>query len=337
MNLCRVVFSSLLITSHFAVSADNHGVYYNELKAFKKDAATKEIFDKDAHPGLAMIQRDVTTYKNLTAFQRFVRGAFLGLDVIVITPETLPKLYEYVDGICKKANIATPTVFVTRHDGFFNAAAQKLLMSSGGIVIGQKLMHDLSDEALEGVIAHEIGHIKHNHVNKTLALVALSLALSFQLCKSLDLESVMISSLDTPLERFSKIGGLVAKQYAVLTGCLLLPSFIINKRFEKEADEFACKENDKGEGIVEFFELILQKDELREEEFTAIYELLQQNKSQLSFSDYYFDLIIRYYAAKAGHIYGKAYKYIYYNTFWGAHPSPEARIAAAQQYLQQEA
>lgn len=318
------------------VSAGNHGVYYSELKAYKKAPATKEMFDEYAHSGLARIQSDITIYKNLTSFQRFVRSGFLGLDVILVTPDTLPKLYEYVDGICKKADIATPTIFVTRHDGFFNAFAQKLFASTGGIIIGQKLMHEVSDEALEAIVAHEIGHIKHNHVNKILGLMAMSYLLYRLLCKALDLESVRVYSSETEAEKFLKLGGLIAKKVAVLQGCLLLPPLVINKQFEKEADAFAC-DNGKSEGIVEFFEFILGKEQLREEEFVAIHNLLQQNKVDLTFSDYYFDLMPRYYLEKFGHNIDKARRYIYHNTFLGAHPSPEARIAAAQKYLQQEA
>jgi Zn-dependent protease with chaperone function len=300
-------------------SAGNHGVYYSELKAYKKAPASKEMFDEWAHSGLAKIQRDITTHKNLTFFQRFIRSAFLGLDVILVTPETLPKLYEYVDGICQKANIATPTIFVTRHDGFFNAAAQKLFVSTGGIIVGQQLMHEVSDEALEAIVAHEIGHIKHNHVNKMMALQLVDWMVYFALVKLLSENGRISESRDL---------------FAWIASSFTSP-LIINKRFEKEADAFAC-DNGKAKGIVEFFELMLEKEQLREEEFVAIAELLQKNRSDLSlWSNMTFGL--RYSMAKFGHNFGKAFKYIYHNTFLGAHPSPEARIAAAQKYLQQEA
>jgi Zn-dependent protease with chaperone function len=316
MNMRSVMLSGLLITSHFMGFAGNHGVYYAELEAYKQSPEAKQMFDEDAHLVLATIQRDIAIYKNLTSFQRFVRSAFLGLDVVIVTPDTLPTLYGYVDGICKKAEIVTPTVFVTRHDGFFNAAAQKLLMSSGAIVIGQKLIHDLSDDAIEAIVAHELGHIKHNHVNKIIALQFVDWAVYFALIKL--------------LSENGKISG--PKSYFAWIASSLVSPAIINKRFEKEADAFAC-DNGKSKGIVEFFELILKKEELREEEFVAIYQLLQENKANLTFSDYYFDLIIRYYMAKGGHNIGKAFKYVYHNTILGAHPSPEVRIAAAQQYL----
>lgn len=317
MNLSKVLLSGLLITSSLSASTNNHGVYYNELKALKKAAATKEMFDEDAHSGLATIQRDIITYKNLTFFQRFVRSTFLCLDVVIVTPETMPKLYGYVDDICQKANITTPTVFITRKDGFFNAFAQKILMSSGAILIGQKLM--LSDGALEGVIAHEIGHVKHNHVNKMIALGLVDWVVYFALVKLLSENSKISDS---------------RALFAWYVSSLVSPA-IINKRFEKEADAFAC-DNGKSEGIIQFFELILEKEALREEEFVAISELLQQNRSDLSLWNN-MTLGLRYYMAKFGHNFGKAYKYVYYNTFLGAHPSPEARIEAAKKYLQQEA
>lgn len=318
---------SLLLSGLFAINCviiatdSPHGRYYAELEALKKASETQLMFNEDAHQGLAEIQRDITTYKNLTSFQRFVRSIFLALDVVMITPETMPLLYSYIDGICKKADIATPSIFVTRKDGFFNAFAQKLLMSTGGIVIGQKLMQELSDDALEAVVAHEIGHITHNHINKLLGL-------------SLIENSIFIGMMIKIMQDFDRDDNkfkLYAQLYAAYFITSLISPLIINKRFEKEADQFACA-NGKAQGIIEFFELMLKKDQLREEEFTIIYQLLQQNKANLAASDYY-ELIARYYLARAGHLFIDFYKTVYHGTFIGAHPSPQARIAAAKKYL----
>jgi Zn-dependent protease with chaperone function len=342
------VFVSAMITALQVVSlvaevSTHHGIYYQELKALKTVPVTKLMFDEDAHQGLATIQRDIITYKNLTGFQRFVRDAFLALDVVMVTPETMPLLYTYVDNICKKAAIATPSVFITRQDGFFNAFAQKLLMSTGGIVIGQKLMQELSDDGLEAVIAHEIGHIKYNHANKLLSLWVMEKAIQVALCVAIAKHISMNKVKQVPMltqdgqeviqqviaPDFLKIYGLIS-----LTGNFtsLISAIIVNKRFEKEADQFACEANGKAKGIIEFFELILKKDQLREEEFATIYQLLEQNKTDLVPFDYY-SLIARYYLARAGQSCVNAYKTIYHETFIGAHPSPQARIAAAKEYL----
>ena len=49
MKFCRVLLSGLLITSSFiSFAASDYGVYYTELKAFKKAPSTKEVFDEDA-------------------------------------------------------------------------------------------------------------------------------------------------------------------------------------------------------------------------------------------------------------------------------------------------
>lgn len=343
MNLSRVLLSGLLIASHFSSFAGNHGVYYSELKAFKKAAATKEMFDKDAHQGLSKIQRDITTFKNLGFFQRFVRSLFLMFDVVVVTPETMPKLYEYVDGICQKAEIETPTIFVTRKNWLFNAMAQKLLMSSGAIIIGQKLMHDLSDNALEAIVAHEIGHIKYNHVNKMIALHIGRDICYAALCSMLHLNRITFVKDENGLfiipsqtELQSQIKSMNIKRILLDVSLYLALWLMMDKRFEKEADEFACKDNGKAAGLIEAFEFMLKKEQLREEEFVVVYELLQNNSADLSLLDN-MSLRLRYYVAKGGHLYGKALEYIAHHTPLGSHPSHEARIAAAQQYLQQEA
>jgi Zn-dependent protease with chaperone function len=351
VKVSKVFLSGLFIASSFVSATSNHGVYYSELKAFKKAAATKEMFDEDAHPELARIQRDTLICSNLTFIQRFVRSGLFELDLVLVTPHTLPKLYEYVDGVCKKAHIVTPTIFITRDKyGFFNAFAEKLLMSTGAIVIGQKLMRETSDNALEAVLAHEVGHIKYNHGNKKLALGLGSLLLYLILFKLLldkdftkikqqinDIFSNHRVTSEDVVELMRKVQTFQVKRKLLSFGISLVPAFIINKRFEKEADEFACKDNGKSKGLIEFCELILQKEELREEEFATIYKLLQDNKADLSFISYYFNLIIRYYSSRIGHLYNNIREYVYHHTFLGAYPSPEARIEAAKKYLQQEA
>lgn len=327
MNFFPVFLSSIIVLTQSVVisaeSTDHHGVYYNELEVLKKTPATKMMFDRDAHQGLAEIQRDILTYKNLTYFQRLVRSFFLDLDVVIVIPETMPLLYAYVDGICKKADIATPVIFITRNDGFFNAFAQKLFVSTGAIVLGQKLINDLSDDAIEAIVAHEIGHIKHNHNNKLLGLAALDLGIFL----------AILAKLQNDLIQDGNRVSYFAKLYVAYNAVSLISALIVNKRFEKEADQFAYEANGKGQGLIEFFELILKKDQLREEEFAPLYELLQKNRSNLSTVDYY-ELVARYYLARASQCFVDGYKKIYYETFIGAHPSPQARITAIKKYLE---
>lgn len=337
MKFARILLVGLLVVSHAVSSTSNHGAYYGELKAFKKSPSTKELFDKDAHPELIAIQRDIATYKVLTPMQRLAQFILLSFDVVVVTPDSFPLLYACVDTICQKGNVIMPVVFVTRKKGFLNAFALKLLKSNGGIVIGQDLLSKVSDESLEAIIAHEIGHIKHNHNNKLLVLnLSLSVAVGVisQYLKPglLSVPSRPIQFSDVEICRFVReLVTLDLKLDVMFFISSVIAAFIINKQYEKEADEFTCKTVGKSAGLIELFEYYLKKEQLREDEFIATYDILQQNKAVLP-NDYN-ELAMRYYLAKAGHVIEKAYKYIYHNTFLGAHPSHEARITAAKKYL----
>ncbi len=322
------IFQSALLTvcaysSLFASTTPN--IYVEELNAFKNSPDYKLIFDEDANTALRIIERDIVNCKNLSWLQRYIRSAFLSLDAIVVTPKTMPQLYSYVESICKESGIKTPTVFLTTEKGFFNAAAQKLLMSSGAIIVGQKLLLEISTKELEAVVAHEIGHIKHNHANKTIAMnyVALMSTLA-------GLYYIINKQTNDPVK------SMIASGYFGFPIALTAVSFFINKRFEKEADEFAYKFMNKGEGLIKFFEHLQEKVATEDANFDRTRAKLTTNQLELSMYSYA-GLSTSYYLAKLGHNIGKAYSWIYHNTPLGAHPSLEARIKAAQDYIDSQA
>jgi Zn-dependent protease with chaperone function len=319
MNVPAILFLQrqrylLYLASLFFMSSalNAHDLYYQEFKAFTAMPDYKIIFDKDAHQGMSGIQQDIENCKALSPFQRLVRSIFFTLDVVVITPETMPLLYSYVDTMCKKHALKTPTIFITRKKNIFNAMAQKLLISSGAIVIGQKLLKELSDQELEAVVAHEIGHIRYNHVNKGIAICIASHYACIKLLQH------MMPDSGHPMLSF-------------ISGSLLA-SLIINKRFEKEADKFAYKEMGKGAGLIGFFECIQEKTCQREQDFISTCACLEHSKQRIYFIDY-LKLKGYYYWEKLGQSLLDGYKWIYYNTFYGPHPSPEARIETIKEYL----
>lgn len=329
---------SVVFSSHLMGVSGGHGVYYQELKGLKVNQQTKVMFDKDANQALSMIQRDMITIKELSWFQRFVRSGLLELDVVVVTEEIMPKLYGYVKDVCKHGHMSMPVIFITRKEGFFNAFALKLLMSTGSIVIGQKLLKESSDQELEAIIAHEIGHIKCNHSNTLLALGAANLTaiglLMLYFYQEGDILAVnTIDQQGNPVQYYNCYR-LLLKLYGISSLVSTISAFLVNKRFEKEADLFACQFG-KSQGIIDFFELMKQKEQERDDEFVITDDILQKNKDDFSFNDYGM-FLIRYYLAKIGHECGKFVKYIYHETPLGAHPSHQARIDAAKKYLAQQ-
>lgn len=294
--------------------------YKDELLAFKKSEKYKAVFDKEIDVTLHTIYRDVENFKHLPSLQRFFLSIFLSLDVIMVTPHSMPRLYAYVQDLCERHAIAMPPIFITIQKNIFNAFALKLLATTGGVLIGQKLLLEATDEELEGVIAHELGHIKHNHTNKSLALY-FAVATIATLVQAYYLPHKIKDS-------FQKI---VFKEYLSLLAVGLITSIIINKRFEREADEFACKDQHAA-GLIQFFKHLLQKEKVREASFIDTYEHIQKNSNALSSHDHR-SLLIRYYIARGQDYLLKGYKWLYHNTPLGAHPSHEERIVAAQRYL----
>ena len=73
MKFFPVFLSGIIILSQSvalaAEVADNHGIYYVELEAFKKAPETKMIFDEDAHSGLSNL---LITIACLGAFQNIM-------------------------------------------------------------------------------------------------------------------------------------------------------------------------------------------------------------------------------------------------------------------------
>lgn len=359
MNMRSVILFGLSIASY--VSADNHGVYSSEFKAFKTapenqlllnqersggshtnqcniDAYRSLVFEDDQSSeffttmnlmrqdfALGAIQREIVMAKELSLMGFLLQTGLSGhnSDLIIVTSENMPALYNYVDSISKKSNIATPVVFVSLKKDFFKSFSRKVLMFTGSIVIGQELLQNLSDEELEAVVAQEIGHIKYNHSNKSFLLQAAALG-SFMYfvvnkmsskAKNLDLSTVNLQSVGA---------NLLCNELVKIFVVPALVSLLVSKRFAQQVDLFAS-EVGKSNGLINFYERLQTRDQLRVEEFDAISDSLQKNAAEMPML-LYAGFCIFYYMAKT-----EDYVAGIYNKF--AYPSHQERIAAAQQYL----
>jgi heat shock protein HtpX len=78
----------------------------------------------------------------------------------VVTPEQAPELYAMVDRLRQRAGLPMPTVAVAPHDQP-NAFATGRNPEHSVVCVTEGLMRLVSAEELEGVIAHELAHIKN--------------------------------------------------------------------------------------------------------------------------------------------------------------------------------
>jgi heat shock protein HtpX len=78
----------------------------------------------------------------------------------VVTPRDAPELYEMVDRLRQRAGLPMPTVAIAPHDQP-NAFATGRNPEHSVVCVTEGLMQIVTRDELEGVIAHELGHIKN--------------------------------------------------------------------------------------------------------------------------------------------------------------------------------
>lgn len=78
----------------------------------------------------------------------------------VITPQDAPELYSMVDRLRQRAGLPMPTVAIAPHEQP-NAFATGRNPEHSVVCVTEGILRVVSREELEGVIAHELGHIKN--------------------------------------------------------------------------------------------------------------------------------------------------------------------------------
>jgi Zn-dependent protease with chaperone function len=277
-------------------------------------------------PSLKNIQANIVTAQYSGFLEQLTQSMF-GLMIsgmITITPERMPQLYMYIDDICKAQSIKTPTIIITKSKRHFNASACKLLSFAGFVCIGQQLILELSDKALEAVVAHELGHIKNNHNNKKV-LIGLMIPVAYCIYKCItkpafsdDLIEESIINYEYYSEHFK-----FARKW-LIPASFFVTNALFSRSMERQADEFAYKTLDQGDGLIEFLEKHIEKETLDNQNFVDTYSMLQIHRKSLSFMSY-LDLALSFWATK---LYGQI------DRIWGwiRYPCDEARIAAIREY-----
>ncbi|TVR63533.1 MAG: protease HtpX [Gemmatimonadales bacterium] len=81
----------------------------------------------------------------------------------VVSREDAPDLYEMVDRLRQQANLPMPTVAIAPQEQP-NAFATGRNAKNGVVCVTAGLLRLMNRQELEGVIAHELAHIKHRHM-----------------------------------------------------------------------------------------------------------------------------------------------------------------------------
>lgn len=80
-----------------------------------------------------------------------------------VTREQLPRAYQIVERLTQKVGITMPKIYVIPTDSP-NAFATGRNPQHASVAVTQGILNLLSDEELEGVLAHELGHVRNRDI-----------------------------------------------------------------------------------------------------------------------------------------------------------------------------
>jgi len=177
-----------------------------------------------------------------------VRMAFFfnSYQVVEANNENYPSIDKTVTRLSKKLSINKPTVFVaTKKVGFFGLKANAFATGDkerSVILLGSWLIDNLTNDELEGIIAHELNHIKKDHVVRNIG--TLCCVGAGYLIAAATVATVLYKYGYLNKESWSKINkkfkNTPATTSAIGTSALLLPAKLLmtklSRKFEKEAD-----------------------------------------------------------------------------------------------------
>src|ERR1700739_676695 len=80
-----------------------------------------------------------------------------------VTREQLPRVYQVVERLTQKAGLPMPKIYVIPTDSP-NAFATGRNPQHASVAVTQGILNLLTDEELEGVLAHELGHVRNRDI-----------------------------------------------------------------------------------------------------------------------------------------------------------------------------
>ncbi len=177
-----------------------------------------------------------------------------------VTPVDNDSLKEKIVKLCSAVNLKVDNVYkfnMSKNTRKANAAFTGLGKTKR-IILGDTLLENYSEDEIETVIAHELGHYKRKHIVKNIAISTVSSFLLFFLIAQMHSLSLVWFGFSS-ISQISSFPVLVL--WASLIGLIQTPlSNYISRKFEYEADEYAVKSTGKKDAFIKTLDKLTEQN-----------------------------------------------------------------------------
>ena len=152
------------------------------------------------------------------------------------TPQSAPELYSIVARLAKTANLPMPKVYIIPEQ-VPNAFATGRNPSHAAVAATQGLLKTLSSEEIEGVLAHEMSHVKHYDI--LIGSVAAVFAGAISMLANVSRYNAVARTETRNNRSQSGLGGIIAVVLMPIAATIIQMS--ISRTREYKADEGAAR------------------------------------------------------------------------------------------------
>lgn len=183
-----------------------------------------------------------------------------------------PRLYRIVENLAITDGLPTPKVYIM-DDQAPNAFATGRDPRHSAVCVTQGLLDMMDDQELQGVIAHELGHVKNYDIRVSLIAFALTVVISF--IADIILRMTWFSDRDRESNQLTFILGIIAAILAPLVASLI--QLAVSRQREYLADATGALTTRYPEGLASALEKIKQSGSVLSHQSTATAHLFFAN------------------------------------------------------------
>ena len=156
----------------------------------------------------------------------------------VLHTEPLPDspLRRRLESLCRRTGVRYRQILLWRtQNNMGNAAVMGFVPRLRYILLSDLLLETMTDEQVEAVFAHELGHIVHRHMAWYVVFIAVLMVFNFALGQwAQNAHGLASLGLHDEASQFLLFGGAYIAKFLVLFG-------FVSRRFERQADVFAAR------------------------------------------------------------------------------------------------